>query len=44
MKRTLVIVLAAALVGGLAGAVIGVALEGGDSSSQAAPAAALDPK
>jgi S1-C subfamily serine protease len=36
MKRTLVIVLAAALVGGLAGAVIGVALEGGDSSSQAA--------
>src|SRR5262245_53508861 len=35
MKRTLVIVLAAALVGGLAGAVIGVALEGGDSSSQA---------
>jgi S1-C subfamily serine protease len=36
MKRTLVIVLAAALVGGLAGAVIGVALEGGDSPSQAA--------
>jgi len=36
MKRTLVIVLAAALVGGLTGAVIGVALEGGDTSSQAA--------
>jgi S1-C subfamily serine protease len=36
MKRTLVIVLAAALVGGLTGAVIGVALDGGDTSSQAA--------
>jgi S1-C subfamily serine protease len=36
MKRTLVIVLAAALVGGLTGAVIGVALEGGDTSSKAA--------
>jgi len=36
MKRTLVIVLAAALVGGLAGAVIGIALEGGDTTSQSA--------
>jgi len=36
MKRSLVIVLAAALVGGLTGAVIGAALDGGGSSSQAA--------
>ena len=43
MKRTLAIVLAAAVAGALAGGVIGMLLDGGDGASQAAPTTALPP-